>query len=515
MHAAWHDLAFFLSRFPRKFSRTSKGGRSCFSLSSTILAFRCIPSGMKTVKLFTQHPVFASLCLGAILLLSYSCSVPDQPQTQPTSPAWSEAVETYLNAVHANGQLNGSVLIAQGAEINFEWFGGFANRQFQVPITDSTCFLIGSITKTFTAYGILVLEHHKKLSLSDPLSTYFPDFPQSEDVTILQLLNHSSGIRDYHFFKDWKVRSKTDLTPKQVIDQVATNPFRFDPGTQFRYSNTGYILLGLIIEQVSGLSFEEYIAQAIVQPFQLQQTGVIRHSLVFPNLAEGYTSTPYNTHRAEYINYNQPFASGNLYSSPRDLWKFTRSVLESRLISPEKTKLIFTPGLGSYGLGWGIRDFNGTKAYGHRGAMNGFTGSITYLPDSNIFIAVLSNDDCTPIQTTMRDVVALLGQKEVPLPASRQPIALTDSLCSLVVGDYLIKTGDTLRVFQNESSLFLQETNQEQHEMFPTAAGLFIFARLELTVLFSELKNGKSDLLELKGKTSVIARRIQKVQAPS
>ena len=201
---------------------------------------------------------------------------------------------------------------------------GLSDKETGVENFDSTKFLIGSITKPFTALGILILEKEGKLKLNDKLSKYFPNFQSADIITIENLLTHTSGISDYKSLPDWKEDSQSDLTiPQTVITKMSTQPLLFLPGSKFRYSNVGYVLLGLIIEEESGQSFANFIQEKILSSLNLKNTGIINNTSDVPCLANGYTSNPRETIKAEYINYNQPFSSGNMYSTTYDLWLFT------------------------------------------------------------------------------------------------------------------------------------------------------------------------------------------------
>ncbi|GAB5539103.1 MAG: hypothetical protein Salg2KO_12060 [Salibacteraceae bacterium] len=439
----------------------------------------------------------------AVLLVSLlGCSEAEISSGNDSSLRPQTQIKGYLSAYANNQKLNGSVLITQRDSTIIHEHFGFANREKRIAINDSTKFLIGSITKPFTAMAILLLEQDGKLSLTDKLSKYFPDFPKSDSVSIQQLLTHTSGIRDYHFFKDWKQRSKTELTPMDVIDQVKTDPYRFAPGTSFRYSNTGYIFLGLIIEKVSGQHFEDYIKERILNPLDLDQTGVITNETKPKHLALGYTTDPEKTTLSEYINYNQPFTSGNMYSTVWDLQKFTKAVMTSTLLPIEKTHEIFDPNHKYYGYGWGFRDFDGTKAYGHYGGMNGYWGSVTYIPDQETFICFLTNDDNTPKYTITRDLIKLLEEDSVDMPLPYDYRKTSQMTIDHISGSYLIKPGDTLTVNQQNDKLLLQETGQIAYELFQVGENRFVMTMQEFDVSFDK------DSIYFQGMVNLIAPKL-------
>ncbi len=422
----------------------------------------------------------------------------------------SQKIDNYIKGHLANGKFKGSVLVAQKDSILFQQAYGLADLESNIPHTDSTKFLIGSITKPFTALAILLLEKEGKLSLNDSLSNYFPDFPNGNNVTIHHLLTHTSGIRDYHALPDWKEDSQRDITPNYTVMRMAAEPFDFEPGTSFRYSNTGYILLGLIIEKVSKQSFEQFIQKVILGPLELKNTGIISNGKAVENLAKGYTSTPLESKIANYINYKQPFSSGNMYSTPTDLWKFTKAVMYSEFLGKEKTTEVFENNSGRYGYGWGIREFNGLHSYGHHGGMNGFVGSISWLPEAEIFICFLTNDDNTPKSTIASDLASIVRGQEVETPSKYKIKPLTKNIISTVSGDYLIKRNDTIHVFSTGDRLFLQETGQAKHELFNIGDYEFITPILEFGIQFSEIEMEKAQVLSLTGGSSLSASRVNK-----
>lgn len=443
-----------------------------------------------------------------ILLITSSCNEVSNEQKEAALSPLQQTIDDYLQAHYTNGRFNGSVLIGTGDSIIYQKSFGLADRENGLQNSDSTIFLIGSITKPFTALGILLLEQEGKLSLNDSISQYFPDFPDGDKVTIHHLLTHTSGIKDYHTLADWKEDSQRDITPQYTISRMAKQPYDFEPGTSFRYSNTGYILLGLIIEKVSGASFEQFIHNEILEPLELKNTGIIANKKAIQLLAKGYTSTPLKSKIADYINHNQPFSSGNMYSTPTDLWNFTKAVMHGELLSIEKTKEIFENNTGYYGYGWGIRNFNGLKSYGHHGGMNGYVGSIAWLPENEVFICFLTNDDNTPKSTIANDLASIVRGNEVDIPSKINIQPLTTEIIKTVSGDYLIKKSDTLHVFAVNDKLFLQETGQSRHELFYIGEYGFTMSLLEFGVQFSEISNNKAQVISFTGQSNLSAKRI-------
>lgn len=446
------------------------------------------------------------IALMAAWMLISSCNENPKTQVQTDNPNLQKKIDEYIKAWIKKGKFNGSLLIAKGDSILYNNSFGLAQREFKIPNTTSTKYLIGSITKPFTAYAILLLEKEGKLSLDDKLSKYLPQFPNAESITIYHLLTHKSGVTDYHAFDNWEINSKLAPTPHSTLKTILKRPSEFQPGKKFSYSNTGYIILGLIIEQVSGLSFRQFIQKEITEPLKLHDTGVASNTTIIENLASGYTTNPRETKHTSYIDYNQAFTSGNMYSTTLDLWKFTQALMQSNLLSQEKTNEIFTCEK-HYGYGWGIRNFDGLKAYGHYGRMNGYVASLSYIPKDEYFVCYLTNDDNTPQQTLTKDLLQLIQGKNPKLPVYRQLVPLTNNMKSMVLGNYLVKPGDTLKVFELNESLYMQETGQTKHELFPVDSLEFEFALFDFTVAFSKPNYLNSDTLKFVGSSELKAIR--------
>lgn len=443
------------------------------------------------------------------LLFGSWYSIDHNKNTRTAKNELASKIETYIQGHLDNNRFNGTLFISKGDTVIFHKSYGYANQQFKLKNKRKTKYLIGSITKPFTAYAILLLEEAGKLGLQDKLSNYFPAYPNSQHITIEQLLTHTAGIPDYHLSPTWKKDGQQAITPNRTLDIVSKLPARFKPGTRFEYSNSGYIILGLLIEQVSKQTFEEYIQEHIIYPLDLKNTGIVKNETYIRNLAQGYRSSPQQSKIADYINYQQPFTSGNMYSTPQDLWIFTKAVMNSRQLSEKKTKEIFTKNKGRYGYGWGIRKKGDRTYYGHHGGMNGFVGSISYLPEDDYFICFLKNDENAPWYTLANDLVDIVQGKNVLTPEKEKRITLSEEKKKHITGNYLIKPGDTLSVYQSKNELFMQETGQRRHQLFPIENNRFVFTQLEFMVTFSDRKENRNPWLKFTGAINLKATKIK------
>ena len=300
-----------------------------------------------------------------------------------------------------DAEFSGAVLIGQNGKIVFQKAYGYANREWNIPNTTQTKFRIASLTKQFTAAAILILHDRGKLKVTDPISRYLPDLPAEwQRVTIHQLLTHTSGLPEYTSPPEIeKTLNLTGATPQQLIDLVRQQPMLFSPGTKFHYCNTGYLLLGMIIEKVSGLDYGAFLNRNIFVPLQLNNTGYDSRANILPERASGYWMRNGRVENAGYVDVSIPYAAGGLYSTVSDLFRWNEALATGRLLSVESQRAMFTPypeavlsGM-HYGYGVVITERLGQPRYYHGGGIQGFATAIERYPKSNVCVVVLSNEE--------------------------------------------------------------------------------------------------------------------------
>jgi CubicO group peptidase (beta-lactamase class C family) len=311
-----------------------------------------------------------------------------------------QKIDNLLKQYYDYGQLNGTVLVADNGKIIYEKGFGMANMEWAIPNQPDTKFRIGSVTKQFTAALILQLVEEGKVKLDGKLSDYLPDYRKDtgSKVTVHQLLNHTSGIPSYTNRVDFRAEISRD--PYSVADFVkkfASGDLEFEPGTKFSYNNSGYFLLGAIIEKVTGKSFETVITERIFRPLGMTNSGYDNHSPLLKKRASGYQKTAAGYTNAPYLDMSLPYAAGSLYSTVDDLFKWDQSLYEDKILSAESKKKMFTPGLSNYGYGFGISDqpigktTEKTKIIAHSGGINGFNSLITRAVDKRQTVIILDN----------------------------------------------------------------------------------------------------------------------------
>ncbi len=298
------------------------------------------------------------------------------------------------------GQFNGSILVAVNGKIIYEKGFGQANMEWAIPNAPDTKFRIGSVTKQFTAALILQLVEEGKIKLDGKVTDYLPDYRKDtgEKVTIHQLLNHTSGIPSYTSRPDFFPEiSRNPYGVSDFVKKYASGDLEFEPGSKFNYNNSGYSLLGAIIEKVTGKSYEAVLSERIFKPLGMTNTGYDHHATLMQKRAGGYQKTPDGFVNAPYLDMSIPYSAGSMYSTVEDLFKWDQSLYEDKILSAESKKLMFTAGLSNYGYGVNVSDQpvgksdQKTKIIGHGGGINGFNSLLVRAVDKRQTVIILDN----------------------------------------------------------------------------------------------------------------------------
>jgi D-alanyl-D-alanine carboxypeptidase len=290
------------------------------------------------------------------------------------------------------------VLVARGNRVLVSKAYGWADIANRRALSLSNVFRIASLTKQFTAAAVLRLVELGKLRTDDPLSKYVPEFPEpGRRVTVAQLLSHTSGIPAHTDLPWFATHRQDSITPADLIGLIGKEPLSFEPGTQFRYSNSGYWLLGLIIERASGEAYADFLQEAVLSRAGLTQTRYCPDAQDYPAAALGYELIGSRPVLAPRISMTMPFAAGSLCSTAGDLVRWSQALRSGVVISAENSARMRQPTLlpngtrSSYGFGLGFDDSRGTHMEGHSGSIPGFMADLYYLPGQDIDIAVLVN----------------------------------------------------------------------------------------------------------------------------
>jgi len=407
-------------------------------------------------------------------------------------------------------QFMGVVLVAHGDEVIFSKAYGSANLEWDVPNTPDTKFRLGSLTKQFTAAAVLLLEERGKVKLDDPIKTYYPDAPPAWDaITLRHLLGHTSGIPNYTATPDFGRMSATHSTPADLVQRVANLPLEFQPGAQMRYSNTGYVLLGMVIEKASGGGYAAFLKQNLFDPLGMKDTGYDVNALVLPKRASGYTPGPNGIANAIYVDMTTPFSAGGLYSTAADLLRWERALFGGKVVSPASFEKMTTQGKGNYGMGLFIEVDAGHRVIGHGGGIPGFNSRLAHFPDSDITVVALSNLN-GPGSDAIAQKLGLLAQGDkVVLMPERKSIQVPVAVLQKYVGEYDFDGTRVLKVTLEDGQLYCQVTGDGKFPIAPETPTRFFPLPFEAQFEFKTDKKGNvTGMLSHQGSEEKFVRRL-------
>jgi CubicO group peptidase (beta-lactamase class C family) len=352
-----------------------------------------------------------------------------------------DRLEKLISSYAEYGKFNGSVLVAEKGKIIYKKGFGLAEMEWNIPNQPDTKHRLGSITKQFTSMLIMQLVEQGKLKLDVPISTYLRDYPKKTGtvITIHHLLTHTSGIPNMTSFPGFlKNVSINAYTPEQLVNLSADSTLEFKPGERFAYSNSGYLLLGYIIEKVTGKSYEQVLRENIFTPLKMNNTGYDHHEPLLKNRASGYEKNGRQYVNAKFLDMSVPYAAGAMYSTVEDLYLWDQALYTNQLLRKENMELLFAKhipsGGGHYGYGWGIGEIplgnTATKieTVGHGGGINGFNTQITRIPSDKSLIVLLNNTGGAPLNEMTNAIAAILYDKPYDLPKRSVAYSLADKI---------------------------------------------------------------------------------------
>jgi CubicO group peptidase (beta-lactamase class C family) len=361
-----------------------------------------------------------------------------------------------------------TVIVTKDGKVVFRKAYGLASLENKTPMTPDAVLRLGSITKQFTATAILMLAEEGKLSVKDEITRFLPDYPvKGKKITIEQLLQHTSGIKSYTNKPDFMSNAHKDFTVAQMIDGFKNDPFDFEPGSSFAYNNSGYILLGAIIEKASGMPYAKFVEQRIFVPLGMDNTAYEGHERGKAPRAAGYTHYGDAFKPAVALSMSQPYAAGSLVSNVDDLARWDKAIADGKLLKAASWQQAFIGAVlpnghpTSYGYGWVEDEIRGAKAAGHGGGIFGFSTFAFRVPSEKLYVAVLNNADSGRVapEVVARKAAAIALGKPYPLLA---PVAVDPAGLGAYAGEYRIDAkGEVIRTFRVEDGkLVMQRTGR-------------------------------------------------------
>jgi len=420
--------------------------------------------------------VYLILLVGA----SFSSAYAQAPATDPTI-RMQQVIQSYVD----NKTFMGTVLVVKDGKTLINQGYGSADLEWNIPNTPTAKFRLGSITKQFTATSILLLEERGKLKIDDPISKYLPDAPPAwQKITIYNVLTHTSGIPSFTGFPDYSATEWKDTTPAELVARFRDKPLDFEPGSKFFYSNSGYVLLGYLIEKISGQTYADFLQQNIFTPLGMTNTGIDSNAAILPQRAQGYSPSPNGTHHAGYISMTIPFSAGALYSTTGDLLKWEQGLFAGKILSPSSLAKMTTPFKENYAMGLTVVTRDGHKRIAHGGGIEGFNTALEFYPDDKLIVIVLGNlNGGAPDQISASLGKVALGQA-VTLLSERKAIAVSPAVISDYVGTYQLTPTLNNVISLKDGHLVTKLGNQPELELVPESETKFFLKVVDAQVEF-------------------------------
>jgi len=311
-----------------------------------------------------------------------------QAQAAPDAARIDQVIQTYV----AKHKFMGTVLVAKGETVMFDRAYGYANLETMAPMATDTRFRIGSMTKQFTAAAILLLEERNMLKTDDLISAYIANLPADwSTITVHDLLTHTSGIPNFTSQPGYTSLQAHPVSPEEDLTLIRDKPLNFRPGSRWAYSNTNYILLGMIIEKISGQSYKDFVAVNLLQPIGMTKTEVEPPADTSAPQAEGYAEGKRGLEKAVYVDMSVPYAAGGMVSTTHDLLLWEKALFGGKVLSPAQLAKMTTAYKSGYGYGLFIHSARERNAIEHAGNINGFNSAMAYYPDDSVTIIILDN----------------------------------------------------------------------------------------------------------------------------
>lgn len=399
-----------------------------------------------------------------------------------------QVVQSYVSS----SQFMGSVLVARAEKALLDKGYGFANLEWDIPNSPTTKFRLGSITKQFTAASILLLEERGKLKIEDSVKKYLPDAPAAWDkVTIFSLLTHTSGIPSFTGFPDYTSTEAIPSTPEKLVARFRDKPLEFQPGEKWNYSNSGYVLLGYLIEKVSGQAYSKFVQENIFTPLGMKDSGYDTNSAIIWHRASGYSPGANGPNNAGFIHMSIPYSAGGLYSTTDDLLRWEQGLFGGKLLSLPSLQKMTTPFKNDYACGLGVHTVNGHKLIEHGGGIEGFNTQLLYDPEDKVTVVVLGNLNGPAASEISAKMAALARGEKVVLTAERKEIVVPPKILTQYVGTYELMPGFKLAVTLEGGQLMTQATGQPKVPIFAESETLFFLKAVDAQVEFFKSDKGE------------------------
>ena len=425
----------------------------------------------------------SALLIAALCIVLISCS-----QNTPGE------LDTILTAYARLYKFNGSALIAKNGKIILNRGYGYRNAANKVLNNENTVYQLGSITKQFTSAIILKLQEEKKLNIQDKLSKYFPAYPKGDSITIEQLLSHTSGIYSYTNDQNFMATEVSKSSSREkMMALFKDKPLDFSPGTGWNYSNSGYSLLGYIIEIVTNKPYEQVVHEYIFTPLKMVHSG-----FNFTDLKTGEKATGYfkldntNAAIAPIVDSSVSFSAGAIYSTTGDLFLWHKALEANSILTKAEQDKAYTPVRNKYGYGWNIDSVEGKRRVAHSGGIHGFTTNIARVPEDDLCIILLSNASDRSLEEITNTVFSSLYNKPYDLPKEKIIIKVAEATLQQYIGEYEIRPDLHVMMSIKNGELIAAPTGQPESVISATKEDFFFVKEQDIQIEFT--RNHKKEV---------------------
>lgn len=419
-------------------------------------------------------------------------------------------IDSILTVYTAKKQFNGSVLIARGDKILLSKGYGMANFSKNIPLTPQTKFKLASVSKQFTAMGILMLQENGRLTTDDKLSKFIPDYPSGDKITIHHLLTHTSGIPDVTGLPLYDSIVTQPHSIEKMISYTKHLPLEFEPGTRMKYSNSGYILLSYIIEKTSGKKLGDFMKLSIFEPLGMKNTGLWTSQEIVKNAAVGYNMQESGPAEAGYIDMSIPSGAGAIYSTVDDMYLWDRAFYSEKLVKKATLEKMMTPFKDNYAYGLKIDNYAGHKMVNHGGGIQGFSTISLHFPEDELYIVILRNFENLTLFSAHKVCRAIMYDQKFDLPVERTSITVNQNIFKKLTGEYELQPGFTLTISSNDGKIFAQGTGQPKLELFAESEYKYFTKTIDALIEFSKNDEGTAtSLVLIQGGAKMPAKKIK------
>ncbi len=438
-----------------------------------------------------------------IILINLIISANLHAQEKNKIPGLDNHISDIFRSLQIDTMPGASVLVAQNGDIVYQKGFGYADIEKKIPVTPDTKFKIGSVSKQFTAVAILKLQEEGRITTEDKVSKYISDFPRGNEVTIYQLLTHTSGIHDYNSTPGLDMSKP--VTPQSLLDIIKKLPYDSNPGERYLYNNSGYFILGYIVAQLSGKTLGDYLNETFFKPLGMKNSGIYETNIVLNNEAQGYSMNGEKVTKADFQEMSWASGVGSVYSTTDDLYKWNEAIFNGKVLSDATLNAAFTQAVLNsgakvdYGFGWFLLTNRGLRFIQHAGGVSGFSAYLERQPENNLTVCVLLNSLPSPegIQPVLNGqaISEIILQDKMEKQEIGAGKIVNENILKKYVGRYNYGQAMVMWVTLKDKQLYGQMTLMEASPLTPISEDEFYFKARNAKIKFVSDRSSKVDRL--------------------